>query len=147
VIGNNPLLPIDAGPSVLFTGTMKRNFRIAWVVAANAGVACFMFVNLRGEGFPGRELDFQACFEFVFEVLLPLIGIVLELANWKFARWLNVGCFTCAGGYWLVSAVWWRTDAFFGVLLILAIGLLSTAGITEAVYRCTSNSSEIAKAL
>ena len=143
--GNNPTLPIDVGPLVLCTGMVKRAFCAAWVLAANAGVVWLMFTRLRSVGFPGGELDFQLCFEFVFEVSLPLIGIVLELANWKFARWVNVGCFTCAGGFWLAAAVWWRSDALFGVLLIIALGLLTIAGITEVVYRRTrSNSSDTA---
>lgn len=96
-----------------------------------------MFTRPRSVGFPGSEIDFQLGFEFVFEVGLPLIGIVLELANSKFARWVNVGCFTVAGGFWLLGAVWWHSDPFFGVLLIIAIGLLTIAGITEVVYRIT----------
>jgi hypothetical protein len=54
-----------------------------------------MFARLRSVGFPA--LNFQLCFEFVFEVILPTVGIVLEAVNWNFARWLNVGCFTVAG--------------------------------------------------
>jgi len=37
----------------------------------------------------------------------------------------------------LAAAIWWRADPFFGVLLIIALGLLTTAGITEIVYRRT----------
>jgi hypothetical protein len=122
---------------------VKRVFRAAWILPANACIAWLMFTRLRSVGFPGGEIDFQLSFEFVFEVILPLIGIVLELANWKSARWVNVGCFTCAGGFWLAAAVWWRSDSFFGVLLIIALGLLTIAGITEVVYRITkSNSSD-----
>jgi hypothetical protein len=139
--GNNRTLLIDVDPSVLCTGTVKRSFRVAWVLAANGGVACLMFTRPRSVGFPSGELDFQLCFEFVFEVSLPLIGIVLEIANWKFARWVNVGCFACAGVFWLPAAVWDRSDSFFGVLLIIALGLLTIAGITEGVYRGTRNNS------
>ena len=96
-----------------------------------------MYIRLRSVGFPTGELDLQLCFEFVFEILLPVIGIVLELVNWKFARWVNVGCFTVAGAFWLAAAVYWRSDAFFGVLLIIALGLLIIAGLTEIVYRRT----------
>jgi hypothetical protein len=139
--GNNPTLPIDVDASVLCTGTVKRAFRIAWVLASNGGVAWLMFTRLRSVGFPSGELGFQLCFEFVFEVSLPVIGIVLEIANWKFARWLNVGCFTCAGVFWLTVAIWDRSDSFFGVLLIIALGLLTIAGITEGVYRGTIRNS------
>jgi len=95
-----------------------------------------MLIRLRSVGFP-ETLDFQLCFEFVFEVILPVAGIVLEVANWKFARWVNVGCFTAAGTFWLAEAFWWRSDPFFGVLLIVALGLLATAGITGLVYKGT----------
>jgi hypothetical protein len=136
---NNSELPIDVHPSVLCTRTVKRIFRIAWVSAANGGVAWVMFTRLRSVGLLSGKLNFQLCFEFVFEVILPLIGIVLEIASWKFARWVNVGCFICSGVFWLAAAVWWRSDSFFGVLLIFAVGLLTIAGITEVVYRGTRN--------
>jgi hypothetical protein len=94
-----------------------------------------MFTRLRSVGF--ATLNFQMCFEFVFEVILPVLGIVLELADWKFARWANVGCFTVAGCFWLAGAIWWHSGAFFGVLLIVAFRLLLVAGPTEIVYRLT----------
>jgi hypothetical protein len=98
-----------------------------------------MFIRLRSVGFP--ELNFQLWFEFVLEVILPMVGIVLEVLNWKFARWVNVGCFAGAGSFWLAAAVWWRSDPFFGVLLIIALGLLAIAGLTEIVYRGTKRPS------
>jgi len=70
-------------------------------------------------------------------VILPVVGIVVEVLNWKFARWVNVGYFTVAGFFWLAAAFWWRSDPFFGVLLIVALGLLALAGITEIIYRGT----------
>jgi hypothetical protein len=94
-----------------------------------------MFTRLRSVGFP--SLNFQIDFEFTFEVILPIVGILLELVNSRFARRVNVGCFTIAGFFWLAAAVWWRSDSFFGVLLIIALGLLTIAGITEIVYRGT----------
>ena len=133
---DGPLSLVDVGRS---SSVLRRIFRDAWVVAANSFVACAMFTRLRSVGFPA--LDFQLCFEFIFEVILPIIGIVLELANWKFARWVNVGCFTVAGCFWLAGAIWWHADPFFGVLLIIAIGLLIVAGLTQIVYRRTQSES------
>ena len=98
-----------------------------------------MFTRLQSVGFPA--LNFQLCFEFVFEVILPIIGIVLELVNWKFARWVNVGCFAVTGCFWLAGAIWWHSDPFFGVLLIVGLGLLIVAGLTEIVYRLTRSDS------
>ena len=98
-----------------------------------------MFTRLRSVGFPA--FNFQLCFEFVFEVILPIIGIVLELVNRKSARWVNVGCFTVAGCFWLAAAIWWHSDPFFGVLLIFALGLLIAAVLTEIVYRRTQSDS------
>jgi hypothetical protein len=134
----NPFSLIDGAPSLLSTRAAKRIFRLAWVLAANACVSWLMFTRLRSVGFPAG-LDFQLCFEFVVEVILPVVGIVLEVVNWKFARWVNVGCFTVAGCFWLAESIWWRSDAFFGVLLIFALGLLMIAGLTEIVYRATKS--------
>ena len=131
---DNPLSLADVGRS---SSLLKRIFRGAWVLAANTFVAWAMFTRLRSVGFPA--LNLQLCFEFVFEVILPIIGIVLEFVSWKFARWLNVGCFTVAGCFWLAAAIWWHSDPFFGVLLIVALGLLIVAGLTEIVYRLTQS--------
>lgn len=117
---------------------MKRVFRAVWVLVANGSVAWLMFTRLVSVGFPAHMWDPQLLFEFVVEVIFPIVGIVLELVNWKFARWVNVGCFTVAGLFWLAGAVWWRSDPFFGVLLIIAVMLLAMAGITEVVYRRTT---------
>ena len=133
----NPLSLIDGGRSAFLARAAKRAIRLAWVLAANACVAWLMFTRLRSVGFPSGGFDFQLWFEFVVEVILPIMGIGLELMNWKFARWVNVGCFAGAGCFWLAAAVWWHSDPFFGVLLIIAIGLLLVAGITEIVYRTT----------
>jgi hypothetical protein len=76
---------------------VKRTLRIARVLAANGGVACLMFISLQSTGLYGGELNPQFLIELLFEIILPVVGIVLELANWKFARWVNVGCFAGAG--------------------------------------------------
>jgi hypothetical protein len=131
---DEPLSLVDVGRS---SSVLKRVFRGAWVLAANAFVAWAMFSRLRSVGFP--ELNLQLCFEFVLEVILPIIGIGLEIVNWKFAKSVNVGCFMVAGCFWLVGAIWWHSDPFFGVLLIVALGLLVVAGLTEIVSRLTQN--------
>jgi hypothetical protein len=133
----NPLSLIDDGHSAFFARAAKRTFRVAWLLVANGCVAWLMFTRLRSVGFPSGGFILQLWFEFVVEVILPIIGIALELVNWKFARWVNVGCFAGPGCFWLLAAIWWHSDPFFGVLLIIAIGLLLVAVLTEVVYRTT----------
>lgn len=137
----NPLSFVDVGSSVLFTRMAKRFVRMLWVLAANGCVAWFMFSRLVSVGFGGGVRDPELWLEFFLEVALPVAGIGLEVANWKLARWVNVGCFTAAGCLWLAEAIWWRSDPFFGVLLIIAFGLLIIAGLTEIVYRQTRSDS------
>lgn len=132
---NDFLSFIDVISSMFFTGTVKRVFRVVWVLAANGCIAWLMFTRLVSVGFNGSVRAPELWLEFLLEVILPIAGIVLELVNWKFARWFNVGALTVAGCLWLAEAIWWRSDPFFGVLLIVAIGLLTIAGITEIVYR------------
>jgi hypothetical protein len=137
---DNPLSMPESDRSLLFSAVLKRVGRIAWVLIVNTLVAWAMFIRLRSVGFPGG-LDFQLCFEFAFEIILPLTGIALEIFNWKFAKLVNVGCFVAAGCYWLVAAVWDHSDPFFGVLLIMAVGLFIIAGLTELAYRITKSDS------
>jgi hypothetical protein len=136
---DSPLSLPETERSVRFSSLLKRIVRIAWVSALNTFVAWAMFTRLRSVGFP--SLNFQIDFEFAFEVILPIVGILLELVNSRFARWVNVGCFTVAGCFWLAGAIWWHSNPFFGVLLIVAMGLLTVAGLTETVYRLTQSDS------
>jgi predicted membrane channel-forming protein YqfA (hemolysin III family) len=101
-----------------------------------------MLARLISTGFYGGDLRApELWFEFLFEVSLPIAGIVLELVDWPLARWVNVGTFAVPGCLWLAEAIWWHSDPFFGVLLIIAFGLLTTAGVTEIVYRRTRTES------
>jgi hypothetical protein len=98
-----------------------------------------MLKRLVSVGFNSRVQAPKLWLEFLLEGVLPIVGIVLEFVNWKFARWVNVGSFAVAGCFWLAEAVWWRSDPFFGVLLIIALGLLTFAGLTEVFYRVTKS--------
>jgi hypothetical protein len=104
-----------------------------------------MFIRLRSVGFPAG-LNFQLCFEFSIEIILPITGIALEIFNWKFAKLVNVGCFVAAGCFWLIAAVWDHSDPFFGVLLIISVGLFMAAGLNTLVYRITRSDSHDASA-
>jgi hypothetical protein len=137
----NPLSFVDVSSSVLFTEIAKRLVRLLWILAANGCVAWFMSTRLVSVGFSGGVRDPELWLEFFLEVAVPVAGIALEVVNWKFARWVNVGCFTVAGCLWLGEAIWWHSDPFFGVLLIIACGLLIIAGLTEIVYRQTRSDS------
>jgi len=98
-----------------------------------------MLTRLVSVGFNSRVQTPELWVEFLLEVVLPIVGIVLEFVNWKFAKWVNVGSFAVAGCFWLAEAIWWRSDPFFGVLLIIALGLLTFAGLTEVFYRVTKS--------
>ena len=132
----NPLSLTEVGYSARFTRTRNRIIRLLWVFAANGLVAWFMFEAIGRVLFP---LNFQTSFEFIFEGLIPMAGIVVEALNWKFARWVNVWSLTIAGGFWLIASLFNRSDPFFIVLLFVALGLLTLAGLTEFVYRKTTN--------
>ena len=135
----NPLSLVEVGYSPRSVGIAKRLIRIAWVLVVNGFVAWLMFTRLRSVGFPTP--DFQADFELAFEVSFPIAGIVLEAGNWKLAKLVNVGGFLAAGIYWMAAAAWDHSDPFFGVLLIIGLGLLTVAGLTEVIYRSTTNRS------
>jgi hypothetical protein len=124
---------------VFFTREVKRLFRAAWVLAANGFVAWGMCTRLASVGFNGHTRDAELWLEFLLEVVLPVAGIALELLNLKFARLVNVGSIAGAGSFWLADAIWWHSDPFFGVLLIVASGLLTIAGLTEVIYHRTKS--------
>jgi len=64
-----------------------------------------MTVSRLSDGFSiSYFLDPEVWVEFVSELILPTAGIVLEISHWKSAKWLNIGCLTLAGAFWLVEA-------------------------------------------
>ncbi|HEV2342128.1 MAG TPA: hypothetical protein VGS15_10050 [Candidatus Acidoferrales bacterium] len=97
---------------------MKRAIRIAWVLAANGSVIAFTLTRYSGELF---SVQLESLLELALEILLPLLGIVVELIGWKFARRVNIGYLLACGCFWSGEAIWWRADPFFGVMLIISL--------------------------
>jgi hypothetical protein len=113
---------------------MKRTLRVVWVLAVNGVVVCLTIGRLSG----GAEArNFEEWIELLLEVFLPISGIALELVRWKFAKWVNVGYPALAACFWFAEAMWWRSDPFVGVLVIMAFGMLVVAALTVIVYRRT----------
>jgi hypothetical protein len=111
---------------------MRRAFQFAWVLALNGLVVWALFTRLFGET-PNRNAQTPLLWlQFSLMAVLPILGIVLELAGWKSARWVNVGGLTLAGCFWLGSWLW-----FGGILLFVGLALLIAAGLTELIYRFT----------
>jgi hypothetical protein len=113
-----------------------------WVLAANSFVVWVTINRLTGELFSRDSRNFEVWLELILEVLLPILGMIVELVRWKFAKWVNIGYLVLAGCFWLAEAVWWRSDPFFGVLLIMSFGILIIAGLTEVIYRRTRTQDE-----
>lgn len=116
---------------------MRRAIRFVWVLAANSFVAWLTITRVTAAWFNRESRDFQVWLELIVQVLLPVIGIVLEAAGRQYARFVNIAYLIAAGCYWLAAAVYWRADPFFGVMLIISFGFFVLAGVTEIVYRRT----------
>jgi len=100
------------------------------VLAANGGVASLTFFRLEHRILRGRSS--AALIVLLFEVILPVLRIVLELVNWKFEDGLNVGCFAGAGCFWLVGGCLGPIQSHFRCSdLIIALGMLIVAGLTR----------------
>src|ERR1700743_823343 len=111
---------IPAGSQRGFNSS-ARIFRLAWLFCVNGFIALFTLWRLRGAAlvaFTGQPefqpwLIFQTTFEFVFEVCLPIAGVVFEVARRKFAQRINVGTFVVAGGFWLGAGGFVAAGAVF----------------------------------
>jgi hypothetical protein len=116
---------------------MKKALRLAWVLAVNG---CVLGVTLkRLPPFSSRSHpNLETWVEVILEVFFPIVGIAFELIRSRFANWANVGYLTLAGCFWLGEALWWRSDPFWGVLLIFSVGFFVLAGLTQIIYRRTS---------
>lgn len=90
---------------------MQKALRLGWVLLANGLVILVTLARLRSFYSAGL-LHVQIVLEFVLEVLFPIVGIIAELIDWKFARTINVGYLCAAGCFWMVGALWDHSDPF-----------------------------------
>ena len=96
-------------------------------------LCCWLTITrLSPELSTGRLHNFELWIELFLEVLLPVVGIVVELVRWRLAKWVNVGYPLAAAFLWLGEAARWRHDPFFGVLLIMGAGMLTLTGLATS---------------
>jgi hypothetical protein len=106
---------------------MKRAIRLLWVLGVNGAVIWFMYSQ-----------KVSGSLVLLLKATVPILGIVVELVGWRFARWVNVGYLALLSLYWCGGAAYWHSDPFFGVLLIIGVGFLILTGLTDRVYHYTS---------
>lgn len=118
---------------------MGKWLRIAWVILVNGSVLTLTVDRLFPQFTvpPVQNPEFWT--EIALEVCVPILGIVCELSRWKFASWINVGYLAVGGCLWLGEALRWRSDPFFGVLLLFSLGMFVLAGLTQIIYWRTSS--------
>jgi hypothetical protein len=118
---------------------MKRILRLAWVLAANSFLAFVFFQNEgRGFVFDGQWHDPDVWFDMIFAVSVPIAGIILELANARYAKWVNIAAFAIPACYFSAKAIHWLYDSlFFPFFLFIALILFVCAAATAIVYRVT----------
>jgi hypothetical protein len=93
------------------------------------------FTSIFGEPLNPATLSRNNYMGFSMKAALPVVGIALEFVGSKFARWVNVGYLAASGLFFCEEAIRWWSDPYHGVLLLVGIGLLTMAGLTEIVYR------------
>jgi hypothetical protein len=125
----------NEGVAVSIDTGARRIFRSVWILAANGIVVGMTFTSIFGEPLNPATLNRNNYMEFSLKAVLPVVGIALELAGSKFARWVNVGYLAASGLFFCEEAIRWWSDPYHGVLLLMGIGLLMMAGLTEIVYR------------
>lgn len=117
---------------------MRRSLRLAWVFLVNGLVLALTVERLSPALSDRAARDLELWTEIALEVCVPILGIVSELVRWKSAHWINVGYLTLGGCFWLGEALRWRSDPFFGVLLLFSLGMFILAGLTQVIYRRTN---------
>lgn len=135
--GSARLIRGEAAPPSDIDRTMKRVVRLAWVLAVNSCVLAATIERLSPFS-SGSRWNLEIWVELTVEVFFPVVGFTFELAQFRFAHWANVGYLTVAGWFWLGEAVRWRSDPFWGVMLLLSLGMFALAGLTQIIYRRTS---------
>jgi hypothetical protein len=120
---------------------MQRALRIGWVVPVNAAVVWFTISRLSPEfstfSLWTIPLGLELVAEVSLEVLLPIAGAIAEIANWKYSQRLNVGYLALATCWWIGESITWRSNPYFGVILLVAASFLVLTGVTCVLYRAT----------
>ena len=119
----------------------KRGFRSLWVLFANGFVVRRIFISFFGDPFNRATVCTKNEIEFVLRAGLPILGMVFELINSRFARWLNVGYLSAFALLCLADAVKNWSDPYHGVLVLMGGALLVMAYLTDVIYRLTKNRS------
>jgi hypothetical protein len=122
---------------------MKRIVRFIWVLAANAFVAGFTILRLSAALSSRDTRDVEVWLEILLEVIFPIVGIILDGTGRKSAKWVNIGWASTAAIFWLAEALRWHSDPFFGVLLLLSLGMFTVAGLMVLVYRTEKSVNEL----
>jgi hypothetical protein len=121
-----------------FASPMKRTIRLLWVLATNV---TFIYVAVKDLESP---LGFWANWgEFLLAVITPFLGLVAELAGWRFARWINVGFFAAGALCYFAAAVYYRRDPSIRVFIASAAIFLVISVVTEVVYRRTQRATTV----
>jgi hypothetical protein len=116
-------------------GRLIRVVRVLWVSVTSGILVRLLFGSHFGQPFNRAAQSPELWTSFLLKAAIPVIGAILEIFGSKYAKWLNVGFWTLAGLYYCAAAAYYWSDPFFGVLLILGVGLLIPAGITYLLYR------------
>jgi hypothetical protein len=124
---------------VIRNDQVNRVLRFAWVLVINGIVIRMTFTSLFGSPFNRATLNLNHLLEFFLRTAIPIIGIPLDFARVRIAKWVNVGYLAVLGLYYFEETVRWWSDPFHGVLLLLGLGLLIVASLTALVYRVTDN--------
>jgi hypothetical protein len=95
------------------------------------------FTSIFGEPLNRATLNSDNWHEFFLKAIVPIVGIAIDIAQLRFAKWVNVGYLAILGFFNWGEAIRWWSDPFHGVLILIGSGLLIAAGLTVLVYRLT----------
>jgi hypothetical protein len=137
-VGPNEISP-NGGIALTRNEKMSRVLRLVWVLVVNGIIVRMAFTSIFGDPLNRATLNRNNLLEFFLKAAIPTVGVALDFAQVRFAKWVNVGYLAALGFYYFEEAIRWWSDPFHGVLLLLGFGLLIAATLTGVVYRVTDN--------
>jgi hypothetical protein len=75
----------------------------------------------------------------------PILGVLLEFFNSRFAKWVNVSYFALVGGIYSAISIWAWSDYHGHILLLFGIVALAVANVDYFLYRRTRSMSVAAE--
>lgn len=118
----------------------RRKLRLAWVLFTSGTAIYFQYAGTQQAVSLNSLLKQEnrnkgIWLHFLLWALIPVLGMVLDLFQSRYAKWLNIGYFVCFGVVFSGIGVLNLPDHHAQLSLLFGILALGVSGVSYLLYR------------